>query len=131
MSTALTTVFGNEIIVNPQSKDADREFSGYAGSDGLTSMYLGTRGSALIVKGTIRGTGASYAAARADAAAKLAAIEAHFLDQAADYTFENDTYNSIVWHKLEKIPDASGRVFLLNSKGECLVNFLAYGRSLI
>ena len=132
MATDLTTIFGNEIIVNPQSKEVDREFSGFAGSDGLTSMNLGSRGSTLIVKGIIRGTGASYAAARADALSQLAAIEAYAAAGVADYSFKNDTYLSVVWYKIEKVPDPqSGKFFMFNSAGEVIVNFLAYGRSLV
>jgi hypothetical protein len=131
MATGLTSIFGSEIIVNPQGKEVDREYSGYAGSDGLTSMYLGGRGSAIIVRGIVRGTGNTYDLARADAAAKLAAIEAYQTAPAADYTFKNDTYLSVVWYKVEKVPDATGKVFYFNSKGEVIVNFIAYGRSLI
>ena len=131
MATSLTSVFGSEISVSPGSKEVDREFSGCAGSDGLTSMYLGTRGSNISVRGIVRGTGSGYDAARANAISGLEAIEAHQIDPAADYTFKDDTYLSVVWYKVEKIPDGSGKVFHLNSKGEVIINFIAYGRSLI
>ena len=132
MATDLTTIFGSEIIVNPQSKEIDREFSGFAGSDGLTSMYLGSRGSTIIIRGIVRGTGANYDVARADAVSKMDAIEIYQVMAAADYAFKNDIYSSVVWYKIEKIPDPqTGKVFLFNSKGEVIVNFLAYGRSLI
>jgi len=131
MATNLTTIFGSEIIVASQGKEADREFSGYAGSDGLTSMHLGSRGNAVVVRGIIRGSGNGYDTARADAAAKLAAIEDHFITGALDYSFKGETYLSVVWYKLEKVPDTDGKVFHLNSKGEVIVNFIVYGRSLI
>lgn len=131
MATDLTSIFGSELIVASQGKESDREFSGYAGSDGLTSMHLGSRGNAVIIRGIVRGTGAGYDTARADAAAKLAAIEDYFITGALDYSFKGETYLSVVWYKLEKIPDAAGKVFHFNSKGEVLVNFLVYGRCLI
>lgn len=125
MSTDLTNIFGNDINVFDGNREADREFTGFAGSHGLTSMLLGSRGADIIVRGCVR------ASTRALAAAAIKAIEdAQWLPE-DDYTFQNDTYMSIVWNKVEKIPNASGQVYLFNSAGEFVVQFIATGRMLI
>lgn len=130
MSTELTSIFGNEITVGESLRQADREFTGLAGSHGMTGMLLGSRGRDVIVRGTIRGTGASYAAARADVRVKLALIEdAQWLDE-DDYTFFSDTYESVVWNKPELVPNDKGQIYIQNSAGEVMVNFIMYGISL-
>ena len=127
---SLNSIFGDEINVHDGHRQADREFTGYAGNHGLTSMLLGSRGKDIIVRGTVRGSGGNYGSARNDAADKMAEIEAaQWLDE-DDYTFFNDTYKSVVWNKVEKIPNDKGQVYFQSSSGEVLVNFVAYGISL-
>ncbi|HAL45680.1 MAG: hypothetical protein A2Y12_01665 [Planctomycetes bacterium GWF2_42_9] len=124
---SLTSIFGTEISVLPGFRQADREFTGFAGQHGLTEMLLGSRGADIVVRGRLRGTGANYAAARADAMAKLTAIEdANFL-AADDYTFQSDTYYQVVWNKLEIIPNSAGQSFWFTTTSEVIVDFVCYG----
>jgi len=131
MATSLTSVFGDEITVYSQNRKADRQYSGFAGAHGLTSMLLGSRGYAIIVNGIVRGTGGSYSTARADAASTLANIEACLWAGATDYRFQGETFYNVVWDRIERIPDSKGRVFRYTAGGEVVVNFVAYGRALI
>lgn len=124
---SLNSIFGNEISVHDGHRQADREFTGFAGQHGLTCMLLGSRGADLIVRGTVRGSGGSYAAARANAASQMADIEALQWLDAADYSFGSDNYSDVVWNKVEKIPNSNGQVYFQTSEGEVLVQFIAHG----
>jgi len=131
MSTALITLFGSEITARAQRREADREFNGFAGAHGLTSMLLGSRGKDVIVKGVIRGTGNTYDLARADAIDSFDSMETWLFAPADDYTFHGDTYESVVWNKITMVPDAAGKMFRQTSSGNVIVEFVAYGRSLV
>ena len=111
MSTALTNIFGSEIKVAAQPRAADRQFVSFAGAHGLTGMLMGSRGYPIVVKGTLRGTGGSYSAARLAVQAKIDAIENYMWSLVADYTFNGRTYSDVVWNKLELLPDNRGSVF--------------------
>jgi hypothetical protein len=130
MATDLIDLLGGEIVAYAQNRISDREFSGYAGSHGLTSMLLGSRGREVVVRGIVRGEGKDYAAAREDAVNKMDVIEALQWQQAADYYLKGENYYSVVWIKLEKVPDGNGVVYKLNSEGTVLVQFVLHGRSL-
>ena len=130
MVTALTDIFGDEIIVADGSCQVDREYSGFAGADGLVSMHLGSRGSDSAVAGIVRGTGESYAAARANARLQMLDIEDTVSLDADDYTFGEDTFENVVWDSVKKIPDANGKIYQLNSKGEVIVRFIITGKML-
>lgn len=131
MATDLTTIFGSEIKVFAQNRQADRQFSGFAGCHGMTSMLLGSRGYNIVVRGIACGTGDNYSAARDNVVAKFAAMEESFFDEAADYEFFGETFNNVVWNRVEKIPDKNGMVYLYTAEGNVIVNFVAYGRALI
>lgn len=131
MATDLTTIFGNEIKVFAQNRQADRQFSGFAGCHGMTSMLLGSRGYNIIVKGTAVGAGGSYSAARDSVVAKFASMEDYLFDEAADYEFFGETFNNVVWNRVEKIPDKNGMVYRYTAEGYVIVDFVAYGRALI
>ncbi len=130
MATDLIDILGSEITAYAQNRIADREFSGYAGSHGLTSMLLGSRGKEIVVRGIVRGSGRDYISARADAVKKMDEIEALQWQQAADYYLKGENYHTVVWVKVEKIPDSNGVVYRQNSKGTVLVQFVLSGRSL-
>lgn len=127
--TNLTEIFGTEIIVNDGHRQADRQFSGFAGAHGLTDMYLGSRGKEIVVMGTVRGIGETYAAARTDAASQLIAIEDCQELPAANYVFQGQTFTNVVWIDLKKIP-LKDAAYLFSSAGEVIVRFIATGRSL-
>lgn len=131
MATDLTDIFGSEITVHAQRRKADRQFSGFAGAHGMTSMLMGSRGSPLIVKGTIRGTGGSYSVARADADSKLDTIESYLWEAADSYSFQGRTYLNVVWSNIEIIPDSNGLAYHYTSAGDVLVHFMITGISLI
>ena len=131
MATELANIFGDEITVHAQRRKADRQFSGFAGAHGLTSMLMGSRGTPLVVKGTVRGTGSSYSAARDSADSKLAVLENLLWEQADSYSFKGRTYYYVVWTKITIVPDNNGVAYHQTSVGNVLVRFIAIGISLI
>lgn len=131
MAINLTLIFGNEISVAVNPRDTERQYAGFAGAHGIVSMFMGSHGYSIAVSGTLRASGANYAAARAALIAAIRVIEAYQWADAADYTFFNDTYENIVWDKLQIIPDNSGKQFHYDTNGECLCRFVMPGRSLI
>jgi len=130
MATDLTSIFGSELIVSIGAYQVDRQYSGFAGADGLTSMHLGGRGSMLVVRGRLRSTN-GYDTARAAVAAAFAALKALTYSEAADYSFKGETFLSIVWEKIEPIPNNRGQIYLWTSAGQVILDFIAYGRALI
>jgi len=131
MSTVLTSVFGSEINVAWQPRDIARQFTGFPGARGLTCMHLGSRGYAVIVTGRVRAGGESYAVARANLVTAIANIEDYLYAAAEDYTYFNETYQQVVWGRLELIPGSNGKVFHWNIKGEVFADFRCIGRALI
>jgi hypothetical protein len=64
MSYSMVTVLGSEISVHTGFRRNQAQLNGYAGANGVTGMYLGTRGRPIVVTGVFRYTAATYAAAR-------------------------------------------------------------------
>jgi len=130
MATDITSIFGSEIMVAAQNSQADRQFSGFAGAHGMTSMLLGSRGYPIVVKGIIRGTGSSYQDARNSADDTFQTVEDLLFAAADEYSFQGRTYADVVWSKIEKIPDSRGSVYHYTSAGDIIVSFIATGRAL-
>jgi len=132
MSTDLTDIFGDEITVHAQNRKVDQQLSGNAGSHGLTSMNLGSRGYDLVVKGTLRESGESYDAARAELQAVLDdEVEPLLWADADTYEFRGETWENIIWLDIQLIPDGNGVMFHYTSAGQMTVNFIALGKALI
>jgi hypothetical protein len=126
----LQSIFGDEISVGEGHRQADREFTGYAGAHGLTSMLLGSRGRDVIVRGIVRGSGTNYSTARRNAAGKLDDLEnAQWLDP-DEYSFMGNTYYSVVWNRLELVPGPNGQTYCQTAT-DVIVQFIMYGISLI
>ena len=132
MSTDLTDIFGDEIVISGKNYGVDRQQSGNAGSDGLTDMHLGSRGYAFIVKGVLRVSGETYDAAHAAMVDKIKDdIEPLLWAPADDYTFKNETFESAIWPTINFLTDNDGVMYHYTSGGDMVVNFIAYGRTLI
>ncbi|MFA5554907.1 MAG: hypothetical protein WCZ89_02305 [Phycisphaerae bacterium] len=127
MATALTNIFGSEICVTAQPQVAHRQFIGFPGANGLTSIHLGTRGRLISITGRLRASGGTYAQARAALLAKLDAIDELRLPDAdvEAYTYHNKTYYDCLLDTFELLRDANGRAIHLNSKKECFCDFAA------
>jgi len=125
MAIPLTNIFGSEIKVTAEPRDIARQYSHFAGSDGLTAMHMGSRGHRLIVEGIVR------AATRPLLRSAVLAIEAQSWAGAADYSFAGNIYYFVVWDKLEVPRDGSGKSVYWSSTGCVLSRFTAYGRALI
>ncbi len=131
MSINLTTIFGDEIRVHTQPVIADRQYSGFPGAHGLTTMQMGSRGYPLTVVGRIAESGGgNYATARANLKATIVTIEDHLFYDAYDYVFFNATYYDVVWDRFQLIPDNTGKVFHWTSEGYCIADFIMLGRCL-
>lgn len=130
MATDLTTIFGNDINVVPEPRTIQRDYHGFAGADGLLSMYHGFRGYRILVTGRNFGSGATYNLARAAAEASKFAIEANLPNVSADYTFKGSTYSDVVFERFELVRDGSGKAFHLTAEGIVIYDFIAVLRSL-
>jgi len=131
MSFSLVTIFGPEIKVYSTALIVDRQYTGFPGANGLTAMWLGTRGRHVIITGRLRGTGSTYALARAAVAAGIANIET-WLNWGADtYTFFYEVYYNLILEKFDIVPDGQGKAFHLNANGSVTVDFVVTGRQLI
>jgi hypothetical protein len=128
----LTSIFGNEITVYRTALQVDREYTGFAGAEGLSCMFLGTRGYGIVVTGILRanGSGSSYQNARSAMADKILDLENWLVSDDRDYKFNNEYFGNVVWEKIDLIPNNRGTLFLFTANKEMIVNFVAYGRSL-
>ncbi len=127
----LATIFGSAIKVGVQPRQSERQYAGFPGAHGVTSMAMGTRGRQLIISGTFYQAGGSYAAARAALQTAIDVIETYLWAASADYTYGNETYYNVVFDKLSLVPDAQGKFFHWNAGGYVTANFVCYGRVLI
>ena len=125
MATPLTDIFGSEIKVTAQPRDVARQYSHFAGCDGLTAMHMGSRGHRLVVEGIVR------AATRPQLRSAVLAIEAWLWAGAVDYSFAGNIYYAVLWERLELKRDGSGKSVYFSSAGWVLSRFTAYGRALI
>jgi len=131
MSTALTTIFGNEIKVTAQPRIAVKQYAGFPGAHGLTGMHLGTRGYPVIIRGTLAESGESYSAARASLQSTIDDIETYLWAAAATYTFMGCTYSNVVFDKFQLVPDSRGVSIHWTSEGYATCQFIMYARSLL
>lgn len=131
MATDLTTIFGSEINVYAQPRAADRQYAGFPGAHGVVGMFMGTRGSRLVISGTLASSGANYNTARANLQAVIDSIEAYLLALPADYSFKGTTYYNVVFDRFELIPDARNKVFHWTSEGYATCLFICIARVLI
>jgi hypothetical protein len=130
MATSLNSIFGNDIVVADGPLEVSRLFNSFAGANGLTTIYMGSRGSPLLIIGSIRGTGIGYNASRADAAGQIATIESWLSADAGDYTYRGQNFYNVVWEKLELIPDIDRITYSRAANGDVCVRFIMYGREL-
>lgn len=124
-------IFGNEIKVVAQPRASDRRHTAFAGAHGLTTMNLGTRGRQIVIRGRIATSGANYAAARANAEAAVAAIEAYQWTDGGDYTYMGQTFYNCIFGLFQLITDGRGRTYHYTSEGYVTVDFIAYIRELV
>jgi hypothetical protein len=127
----LTTVLGNELIVSSDPHQVDRQHTGFAGADGLTSMHLGTRGRAIIVTGTIRVAAPNYVTGRSNAENAIDALMALQFNAEIDYSFAGSYYYAVIFEKLVILTTPSGKSFIRNSAGQMIVRFVYHLRSLL
>jgi len=113
----LTSIFGDEITVYRTALQVDREYTGFAGAEGLSSMFLGTRGYDIVVTGILRanGSGSSYQNARLAMADKILDLENWLVIDDRDYEFMNEHFGNVVWEKIDFIPNNRGNLFLFTS----------------
>ncbi|MFA5187046.1 MAG: hypothetical protein WC551_11240 [Patescibacteria group bacterium] len=131
MSTALTSIFGNEIKVRFQPRQPVRQITGYAGGHGATAMLMGSVGYPLIVTGTLRtSAGQTYANARTAMALLIEAIESWAWAPEQIFTYKGETYMYVVFDRLT-LTDSDGKSFKYTSAGACIVNFVCTFRSLL
>ena len=130
MSTALTAIFGTEISVAPTPRRAQRQYYGFPGSHGVSTMQLGSRGWSFVVHGRLRATGISYAAARQTIEAAISVIDAWQWADAEDFTFGSSTYANCVMDKMEMVPGPDGKPFHWTA-GSVFCDFVAYFTGLL
>jgi len=131
MATALTTIFGNEIKVYSQPRQADRQYVGFPGVHGLAAMHMGSRGSQLVITGTLASSGSGYNDARTNLQAVIDDIEEYLWAGAADYSFAGTTYYNVVFDKFQLTPDADGKAFHWTAEGYVTCSFVCFARILI
>ena len=131
MAADFTTIFGNDINVYAQPRQAFRQYAGFSGAHGVTSMYMGTRGRQLVITGRLASSGASYNAARSNCQSVINSIEAYLWAEPADYRFKGTTYNDVVFDKFQLVPDSAGSVFHWTAEGYVIANFICFLRSLL
>lgn len=126
MATDLTTIFGSEIKVFCQPRQAARQYVGFPGVNGVVTTHLGTRGRQLVINGRLRAT------TRLLLATAIAAIESYLWADAADYSFAGETYSHVVFDiPIRLIPDNAGKAFHFTSEGWVTCDFVCYARLLI
>jgi hypothetical protein len=131
MTTALTTIFGNEICVGDQPPQVDRQYVGFPGANGIVGMNLGDRGKQIVITGRLRESGASYQAARTALRAIIAEIGTYLHAAPATYTFMGDTYENTVFDRLNLLPNDKGKLYFYNSAGEMTADFVCFARQMI
>jgi len=130
MATALTAVFGSDLNVAVAPRDIERQYVGFPGAHGVTTMFGGSRGRSIVISFTVKQAGINYAAARTACQAAIDAIEAYMFAAAADYTHAGITYQSVVWDRIAPVPDGEGKLFRWLAGGYVSARYVAYGRQL-
>lgn len=136
MTVSITTVFGSEISVNTGLRVNQTQFTGYAGANGVTGMWLGTRGRLIIVSGTMRYTAASYLQARSGLIAAIELILSTYTGIAEDtWTYGSyESYANTVLTHIEPLParGADGTIKTYHWNGsQCYCKFNAYLRQML
>jgi len=131
MATDLTYIFGTAIKVEKQPRLVDRQYTGYPGAHGLTTMFLGTRGYVLTIRGILAHYGPDYAAGRAGLQSVIDAIEAYLWAEYDDYTFMNTTYYNIVFERLIIPVNDKGKQFYWTPEGYVSCEFICEARGLL
>ena len=131
MAIALTSIFGSEITVYQQPRESLYQFAPFPAAHGLVSMWLGTVGRQLVIAGTLRATGGTYAIARAALRTAIDAIESYQWAGAADYSFAGEVFYSVVFTKFTLITESQNKAFHRTSAGWVTCRFLCHGRSLV
>ena len=126
----LANIFGNEINAVAQPRQADIQYNGIPGANGLLRMHLGTRGRPIIVTGRLRAYDTDYDDARAELQDIIDAIEARcYLGVAPiDVSWMGVTYQYVVFDKFEIIGE---RNFGYTAGGYCVCNFRCVLRELV
>ncbi|MDD5459845.1 MAG: hypothetical protein PHF37_10690 [Phycisphaerae bacterium] len=127
MATALTTIFGSELCVTAQPQIVHRQYTGFPGANGLTSIHLGTRGRQIFIAGRLRASGSNYSNARQNLVKKIADIDAlRQLDQdVATYTYQGEAYYDCSLDTFELLRDQFGKAIHYKSNKECFCDFVA------
>jgi len=131
MATDFTSIFGNYIRVLAQPRQNERQYAGIAGTHGVISMWLGTRGRQVVITGRLYGSGNGYQAARTALQSAIDAIESYLWADAASYSFYGTTYNNLVFDLFQLIADANGKAFHYTSDGYVMCDFVMYAHDLI
>ncbi|MCK4958166.1 MAG: hypothetical protein KAT00_02175 [Planctomycetes bacterium] len=133
MAVDLTTIFGSEIKVVAQPRQANRQLTAFAGAHGLVSMNMGTRGRLITVYGRISYTNSqnSYWVNRAAGQAAVNAIESYQWADGFDYTYGGEIFYRVIFEHFELVRDHEGKAFHHANGGCVFVNFIATLRSLV
>lgn len=131
MSTALTSIFGNDISVSWQPRQPIRRYTGYAGAHGATSMLLGSAGYPLVVTGTLRtNSGLTYAQARTAMVSAIQTIGTWAWAPEQTFTYGAETYDYVVMDQF-RLTDSDGKNFKYTGEGRCVCRFVCAFRSLL
>ena len=104
MATALTNMFGSELIVSVPSQIPQKTYTGFSGANGMTLMNHGFRGYVVRIRGVIRVSGATYALAHVAANAAVNTIAATQAYTEADYTYAGSTYANATFTNFRTFP---------------------------
>ncbi len=127
----LETLFGSDICVTVQPRNLDRQYAGFAGAVGVTTMNLGTRGRQLVVTGRLSAAGASYNAARVNLQAAINAIELYLTAAAANYTYKTQTFYNVIFDRFSLRQGAFGKSIHFTAEGNATAEFICFLRELI
>lgn len=136
MTVSITTLFGSEIAVNTGYRVNQSQFVAYAGANGVTGMYLGTRGRLIIISGTLRYTAATFEQARYGLISAIDQIVATYTGIAEDtWTYGSyESYANTVLYAIEPLPiigaDRTTKTYQWNG-AQCFCKFNAYLRQMI
>ncbi len=131
MATNLTSIFGYEIVVAPQPRLHDRQYSGFPGAHGLAGMNMGSRGRVVVISGRLAYTGDDYTAARTALQAEINTLDSYMNNGSAAYSFEGETYSNLVFEKIELKPGRHGKVFHYTADGYVFADFVCLARDLL
>lgn len=123
MATALTSILGNEIKVFVQPRVMNRQFTGFAGMHGVTSMSMGTRGYIVDIEGVIRTYGPAYATAYANMASQVDTFESLQFLGIDNYTYNGATFFGCLFHNPRLLRMPGGKQFAYTKEGYLIARF--------